>query len=99
MSIKHPIIKQIAIFLGYLLLSSLLLFKRSGGADILFAAIIGVSISLHLIILLVQIIRCVIKKSGKPPYSALFTVILLANVFILLLPSYLEFIWWLSNRA
>jgi hypothetical protein len=99
MSTKKSILKQTALFFGYLFFCSLLLFNHDGGADILFAAMIGMAIFLHVIILLAKIIRCVVKKSGKPPYIDLFTVILLANVFILLLPKYLEFMWWVTNRA
>ncbi|MDD2983870.1 MAG: hypothetical protein PHQ74_10825 [Crocinitomicaceae bacterium] len=99
MSTKNAILKQTAIFLGYLFFCSLLLFNHSGGGDMAFAVLVGISIFLHVIILLVKTIRCVVKKSGKPPYVELFTVILLVNVFILLLPSYLQFMWWLTNRT
>lgn len=95
---KKAILTQTAIFFGYLIFSSLLLFNRSGGADIVFAASIGISIVLHILILFAMIIRSVVKKDRMPPYVELFTVILLANIFILSSSYYLEFMWWLTNR-
>lgn len=96
--IRKTIITQAAIFFGYLIFSSLLLFNRSGGGDIAFAGAIGISIVLHILILFIQIVRSVVKKDRIPPYVELFTVILLANIFILFSSYYLEMMWWLTNR-
>ncbi len=96
--IQKAILKQTAIFFTYLILSSLMLFNRSGGADIFFAVTIGIALVLHIVILFTLIIKTIIKKEGKPPYVELFTILLLANIFIVFSRQYLEMMWWLTGR-
>lgn len=95
---QKSILKQAAIFFGYLILSSLFLFKSGEEAGVYFAVTIGIAICLHLIILMVLVLMSVIKKNRKPPFVDLFTVILLANIFIIFSNQYLKMMWSLAGR-
>ena len=98
MTIKNPIFKQAAIFFGYLILSSLILFTAGEDAGIYFAVTIGISISVHVILLMFLVLMRVVKKNRKPPFVDLFTVILLANIFIVFSNQYLRWMWWIAGR-
>ena len=95
---QKSILKQAAIFFGYLILSSLILFTSGEEAGIYFAVTIGIAIFLHVIILMVLVLMSVVKKNRKPPFVDLFTVILLANIFIIFSNQYLKMMWWLAGR-
>ena len=95
---QKSILKQAAIFFGYLIISSLILFTSGEEAGVYFAVAIGIAICLHVIILMVLVLMSVVKKNRKPPFVELFTVILLANIFIIFSNQYLKMMWTLAGR-
>lgn len=96
--IARAITRQTLIFLGYFGFCSLFLFNHKGGADIAFMSLIGISILLHLIILLSMVVKSIIKKDGKAPFIDLVIVLFWLTLFVLLSAKYLDFMWWLTNR-
>ena len=83
--------KQLAIFLVYLILASLVLFNHLGGADIIFIVLITVLSLLHLIVTIFM----VVKKKWLP--ADLFALLLVFLLFYLCLDKYGELMWWITS--
>lgn len=95
---KRTFIRQLAIFFSYLFFCSLVLFNHTGGADIIFMALITISFIIHFIIVITKWIKD--KKSDRVnrwTYLDLLILIAIIIVSIVLANKYGEFMWWLTN--
>ncbi len=92
------IIRQVLIFLSYLLLCSLVLFNHKGGADLLFMLLMTVSITVHILLTFIIIFKTKTAIEAKRWTSAdMFACLSLTLLFIVFHNYYLEFMWWLTN--
>jgi len=89
--LQKGIIINISIFIFYLFLFSLFLFKHSGGADIGFVFLLFCSLIIHLVIAII------IDFKNKKFYNTLIILFLILSS-IFLIDSYLNFMWWLTNK-
>jgi multisubunit Na+/H+ antiporter MnhB subunit len=94
---KLALLRQGAVFMGYLVLCSLVLLNHAGGADIGFTALLVICILLHAIVLLVLI--AMLRKSGRPKkvqIEDVLVLIVLVGIFYSVYNPYLRFMWWLT---
>ena len=94
---KIGILRQSIIFFVYLFALSLILFSHKGGEDIAFMFLMIISVCVHVLIILINIVLNVDKETKSITMYDFFTVLTLVTLFILFSSKYLSFIWWLTN--
>lgn len=87
MNFAKLILKHVLIFMGYFMVSSLILLNKMGGADILFFGLMIISFLVHLIVLIVGLF----KDRSLEKQFCLFTVVALIVLFVVLVSDYLSF--------
>jgi len=73
MNFAKLILKHVLIFMGYFMVSSLVLLNKTGGADILFVGLMIICLLVHLIVLLVGLF----KNRSLDKQFGLFTLVTL----------------------
>ena len=91
-----PILRQLFIFLIYLIACSSLLFNHGGGADIVFLYIMVISLLFYQVLNLILLIYGIISKKFNYIIDFIIGIFLLIEA-ILFYPLYLDFMWWFTN--
>ncbi len=81
---------QLKYILVYWLLASLVLFNATGGADILFGGIVGLTLLIHIIILF---FKWLWSNNPRQAGKQLLLFVLLAVLCFFLMEPYLRFVW------
>jgi len=89
MNFAKLIFKHVLIFMGYFMVSSLVLLNKMGGADILFFGLMIICFLVHLIVLIAGLF----KNRSLDKQFCLLTVVALFVVFVVLVSDYLSFFW------
>jgi hypothetical protein len=96
-NLTKAILKQLFIFLLYLILCSLLLLNHQGGADILFTGLMFIAILIHFITTVIKVTKERKEKYPNWTLKDLYALVLIAIIFIVLFQKYMEFMWWLTS--
>lgn len=89
--LRKPIFINISIFIIYFVLCSPILINHSGGADIVFAALIFFCLLFHFLATIIIDIRN--KKIANSLIVLILTIITVFTIDI-----YFKFMWWLTHK-
>ena len=92
--IKKSIIRQLLVFLIYLLIISLVILNNKGGGDIFFMISMKIAVSIHLLLISLNLVLNLDKENKKINKYDLLTIIFISVFTFLFLNEYL----WIISK-